>query len=92
MSEEKGDPFYLKRPRWGRIYARYFPTHTDPMSRAAKVLSEMIRRNGDLRKLEDDYGYDRGQWASWIEFAVIELWKARAEIKRLKARLEKAPP
>lgn len=76
------DPNYGKPPRWGRLYAKYFPEHTDPSSRHVKVIAEMLRgTTSPLRKLLHDAGYEPDHMARSMEATVIMLWETRAARK-----------
>lgn len=85
------DPDYGPPPRWSRLYARFFPVYTDGASRHVRLIATGLRARGSpTRKLLDDAGYEPDHWASSMEITVIALWKARAEIARLRAQIEAA--
>lgn len=77
------------RPRWGRLYTRFFPDHTDPASRWVKQIACKLRdRRDPMHRLVAQYDTPE-RLAEAMEVTVIALWKARAEIARLKVAQEK---
>ena len=90
MSKSKyaRDPEYPKPPRWGRLYDRHFPENTDPCSRHVKVIAQDILRSmtSPVRKMLIDAGYEPDHWAHSMEITVQQLWKTRAELKKLRSR------
>lgn len=77
------DPEYGKPPRWGRLYAKYFPMHTDPFSRHVGMISERLRdTSSDLRRVLYDAGYEPDHMARSMEITVEMLWKTRHASER----------
>jgi hypothetical protein len=71
---------YGKKPRWGALYRKHFPDHTDGASRHVKCISEQLRDKKDpLRKLLMDAGYEPDHMARSMETTVIALWTLRDE-------------
>lgn len=85
------DPLYGKPLRWDRLYARFFPKHTDGCSRHVKIIAHDCLRNvrSPVRRLLIDAGYEPDHWAESMEITVKALWEARAEIDRLKAKVRR---
>lgn len=84
------DPNYRKPPKWGRLYQKYFPTHTDACSRHAGMIADWLRDpRAGVRKALIDSGYaEPDHWASSIELTVEQLWKTRAELRALRLKYE----
>lgn len=83
------DPDCGKPPRWGRLYARFCPKHTDGCSRHVKVISEGLRDvRSPLRRLLIDAGYEPDHWAESMELTVTMLWETRAKL----AKVERTAP
>ncbi len=79
------DPSYPRPPRWGRLYDRYFPDHTDGASRHTKCIAEIMRNPlSPLRAAMVEAQYEPDHMAASMEVTVQMLWEARAEIERLK--------
>lgn len=68
----------MTKPRWSKIYERFFPDQTCPMSRHVKTISEQFRRNGGpLHDAVSTYD-DPVHVAESLEGTVIALWEARS--------------
>ena len=78
------DTAYSAPPRWGKLYARYFPEFTCPASRYVKLIAEDILRDpaSPVRQMLIDAGYEPDHWASSLESTVQSLWEKRAELAR----------
>lgn len=67
----------MTRPNWSRLYAKFFPDHTCPASRHAKVISENMRK-GPMRDALN--GWDQDNMAEALEVTVQNLWEARKQL------------
>jgi len=81
------DPDFGKPPRWGALYSRRFPYHTDGASRHVVMLASDLRDISSLiRHMMIDAGYQPDHWASSMEATVQALWEARARIAELEGK------
>lgn len=77
-------------PRWDKLYEKYFPNNTCPESRHAVMVCEVLRNlRSTGRNALADAGYAPDHLAVSIEHTIKSLWRARAEIARLKAKKER---
>ena len=80
----------MEYPKWRAMYRKHFPERTDPFSRHARIIGEeeLRHKKSPARKALLAVGYDPDHWAHSIEWTVANLWEARAEIERLKAKVK----
>lgn len=90
MTEYPRDTIYGPLPRWGRLYDRFCPMFTCGVSRHVKVIAQDCLRDlkSPIRAMLWDWEPDH--WASSMEHTVVALWKARAEVHRLREKYEPA--
>ena len=88
MGDYPRDIIYGPLPRWGRLYDRFFPKFTCGSSRHVKVIAQDCLRDlkSPIRAILWDWEPDH--WASSMEFTIAALWKARAEVHRLREKYE----
>lgn len=63
----------------------YFPEFTDPASRHVRIMADSLMRSGDYPMLTEEPEHCAGSLLATVE----ALWKARKEIARLRAALER---
>ena len=77
------DKSYPPPLKWGSLYGKYFPVHTDSRSRHVKVISQSLRDlRSPLRKHLVDLGYEPDHLASSMEETVKMLWDLRARVNK----------
>lgn len=75
------DKAYSKPPRWDRLYAKHFPTRTDPYSRHVVMFTEVLRNtHHPLRAAVAEY-FEPDHIAQSMELAVKMLWEAREKLE-----------
>ena len=76
------NPDYGAPPKWGKLYDKYFPDHTDGSSRHTKIIAQDILRDtrSPVRRILIDAGYEPDHWAQSLETTVQMLWEARVKL------------